>query len=454
MFQKNDLIELTIRDMGTDGEGIGNTDGFTFFVKDALPGDHIRAKVMKMKKTYGYAKMEEVLEPSRDRVEAVCPAARRCGGCALQEMAYPAQLRFKENLVRNDLMRIGGFPEDLIDTCLEPIIGAEDFFRYRNKMQFPVGYAKKADGGEYYAAGFYAARTHCLIPVTDCMLGFPENREIVSRILKWMEQEENLPYDEESGRGCIRHLLIRKGFRTGEILVCLVINEPIQGGEALRDMLFDIPGMTSVSLNFNQERTNVILGEKTVTLWGKPSVTEIIGEIRFEISPGSFFQVNPLQTEKLYGKALEYAGLTGNEIVWDLYCGTGTISLFLAKGAAKVYGVEIVPQAIEDARRNAAANGIRNAKFFVGKAEEKYLPGKPDVVVLDPPRKGCGEKLLKRMIELAPKRIVYVSCDPATLSRDLRILCGEDYELREAVPVDMFPMTRHVETCVLLSKTS
>ncbi len=454
MFQKNDLIELTIRDMGTNGEGIGTTDGFTFFVKDAVPGDRIRAKVLKLKKTYGYARMEEILEPSRDRVEAVCPVARQCGGCSLQEMAYSAQLRFKENLVRNDLIRIGGFREDLLDACMEPIIGAKDFFRYRNKMQFPIGCVKSKDGSLSYAAGFYAARTHSLIPVADCMLGFPENREITSRILKWMEQEENRPYDEESGRGCIRHLLIRKGFRTGEILVCLVINEPIQGGEALRDALFDIPGMTSVSLNFNQEKTNVILGEKTVTLWGKPSITEEIGGIRFEISPKSFFQVNPFQTEKLYSKALEYADLTGKETVWDLFCGTGTISLFLAKRAKTVYGVEIIPQAIEDARRNAAANGIENAEFFVGKAEEKFLPGKPDVVVLDPPRKGCEEKLLRRIMELAPKRIVYVSCDPATLSRDLRILCGEEYELREAAPVDMFPMTRHVETVALLSKLS
>lgn len=452
MFQKNQRITIEIEDMGVDGEGIGKIDGFTFFVKDTVPGDRVLAKIMKMKKTYGYAKLEEIIEASPDRVAAPCPVARQCGGCTLQEMSYPAQLRFKESIVRNDLRRIGGFKEELLREVLEPIVGMDEPFRYRNKMQFPVGYVKAQNGGEYLAAGFYAARTHSLIPITDCLLGAEENREIISRLLVWMEQEENRPYDEESGLGCIRHILIRKGFHTGEILVCLVVSEPIHGGEALRDALFDIPGMTSVSLNFNSERTNVILGEKTVTLWGKPTITDSIGDVRFEISPQSFFQVNPVQTEKLYGKALEFAALTGKETVWDLYCGIGTISLFLARRSAKVYGVEVVPQAIRDAKRNAAVNGIENAEFFVGKAEEKFLPGEPDVVVLDPPRKGCDAKLLRRILEIQPDRIVYVSCDPATLSRDLKLLCEEHYALRRAVPVDMFPETRHVETVVLMSR--
>lgn len=454
MLQKNDLIELHIRDLGKDGEGIGLFDGFTFFVKDSVPGDRISAKIMKMKKTYGYARLEEVLEPSKDRVLARCQKARQCGGCTLQELSYDAQLRFKEKLVKNDLIRIGGFEEELLETAMEPIIGAEEPFRYRNKMQFPVGYTVDKNGGEYLTAGFYARHTHSLIPAEDCLLGAEENRLIVSRLLTWMEREENRPYDEESGLGCIRHLLIRKGFHTGEILVCLVVNEPIQGGEALRDVLFDIPGMTSVSLNFNHEKTNVILGNKTVTLWGKPFISDEIGGIRFEISPRSFFQVNPAQTEKLYEKVLEYADLTGKETVWDLFCGIGTISLFLAKKAAKVYGVEVVPEAIADAKRNAKNNGIENAEFLVGKAEEKFLPGKPDVIVLDPPRKGCDGKLLRSILEIAPKRIVYVSCDPATLSRDLKFLCREDYALQEVAPVDLFPQTNHVETVVLLTRVN
>lgn len=454
MFQKNDEIELVIEDLSTDGEGIGKADGFTFFVKDTVPGDHITATVMKLKKTYGYAKLQEIKKASADRVEAQCPVAKQCGGCTLQEMSYPAQLRFKETLVRNALLRIAGFSEDQIDLIMQPIIGMEDSspFRYRNKALFPVGYTVGQDDQTHLTAGFYAARTHSLIPVDDCLLGIEENKEILERILVWMEAEENEPYDEESGEGCIRHIMIRKGFQTGEILVCLVINRPIQGGEALIDTLSKVPGLVGISLNFNQKKTNVIFGDRTFSFWGKPSVMDTIGDIKFEISAQSFFQVNPVQTERLYQKVLEYAALTGKEIVWDLFCGIGTISLFLAKQAKKVYGVEVVPQAVEDAKKNARINGIKNAVFYAGKAEEKYLSEKPDVIVIDPPRKGCELKLLYTICETAPKRIVYVSCDPATLARDLAFLCENGYRPEEVTPVDMFPMTRHVETVVLLGK--
>ncbi|MBQ6442166.1 MAG: 23S rRNA (uracil(1939)-C(5))-methyltransferase RlmD [Lachnospiraceae bacterium] len=453
MFQKNDKIELVIEDLSIDGEGIGKADGFTFFVKDTVPGDRITATVMKLKKTYGYAKLQEIKQASEDRVPAPCPVAKQCGGCVLQEMSYPAQLRFKQNLVRNALLRIAGFSEEQVNLILRPIIGMEETapFRYRNKALFPVGYTSGQDNQDRLTAGFYAARTHSLIPVEDCLLGIEENRIIVEKILAWMKAEENEPYDEESGEGCIRHIMIRKGFRTGEILVCLVINRPIQGGEALIETLSKVPGLVGISLNFNQKKTNVIFGDRTFSFWGKPSVLDKIGDVKFEISTQSFFQVNPVQTEKLYQKVLEYAALTGKETVWDLFCGIGTISLFLAKCAKKVYGVEVVPQAVEDAKKNASINGIKNAVFYAGKAEEKYLPEKPDVIVVDPPRKGCELKLLHTICENALKRIVYVSCDPATLARDLEYLCENGYRLEEATPIDMFPMTRHVETCVLLS---
>lgn len=461
MFQKNDRIELFIEDIGVNGEGIGKSDGFTFFIKDTVPGDRVAAKVVKVKKSYGYGKLIEVLSPSEDRVAARCPVARQCGGCTLQEMSYPAQLRFKERLVKNDLMRLGGFSEEVLREITAPIIGMEEPYRYRNKAQFPVGYVHDRDHRRMLTAGFFAARTHSLIPVEDCLLGIEENERILRYLLRWMEEEDNPPYDEATGMGCVRHVLIRKGFRTGEILVCLVVNEAIRGGDALQDMAKEIPGIKGIAINYNRERTNVILGKQTTLLWGQPRIRDKIGSVCFEISPESFFQVNPVQTEQLYNKALEYAGLTGCETVWDLYCGIGTISLFLAKRAKAVYGVEVVPQAVEDAKRNAMLNGMENTTFFSGRAEELMpklasdgtIP-QPDVIVVDPPRKGCDSTLLETMCEAAPQRIVYISCDPATLARDLRTLTDAGYELRAVTPVDMFPQTRHVETVCILSKLS
>ena len=450
-MKKDDLIEVTIEDLSEEGTGIGKFEGMTFFIKDAVIGDRVRAKIMKMKKNYGFARLMEVLTPSPDRVEPLCPVARQCGGCQIQAMSYEAQLAFKTRKVESNLKRIGKFEE----IPMESIIGMEDPFHYRNKAQFPFG--KNRDGK--IITGFYAGRTHSIIENTSCHLGKEVNEEILEKILAWMNAFHVEPYNEATGKGLMRHSLIRCGFRTGEIMVCLVINgRKIPGEEALVDSLKIIPGMTSISLNVNKEKTNVILGREVINLWGRPYIEDYIGEVKYQISPLSFFQVNPVQTERLYGKALEYAGLTGEETVWDLYCGIGTISLFLARKARKVYGVEIIPDAIEDARRNASLNGFTNTEFYVGKAEE-VLPEKyekegvrADVIVVDPPRKGCDETLLSTMVKMQPERIVYVSCDSATLARDLRYLCDNGYELKRVCPADMFPQTVHVETVVLLSR--
>ena len=450
-MQKDDLIRVTIEDLSSDGLGVGHSDGMAFFIKDTVIGDEVEAKIMKMKKTYGYARMTKLLVPSPDRIEACCPVARQCGGCQIQSMSYPAQLRFKENKVRNNLMRIGKFE----NPPMEPIIGMDTPFRYRNKAQFPIGYSR--DGRRI--AGFYAGRTHAIIECEDCLLGAEVNQEILETVLSHMEQFQIEPYEEQTGKGLLRHVMTRVGHSTGEIMVCLIVNgTKLPHEEALITALTRIPGMASITLNTNTEKTNVIMGRKQRLLWGRPYIEDTIGAVRFRISSLSFFQVNPLQTEKLYGKALEYAGLTGEETVWDLYCGIGTISLFLAQRAKKVCGVEIVPAAIEDARKNAALNGFTNAEFFVGKAEE-VLPEKyktegitADVIVVDPPRKGCEESVLTTMIQMQPKRIVYVSCDSATLARDLKYLCENGYTLQKCCPVDMFGNSVHVETVCLLSK--
>ena len=459
-YKKNDLLTVTIEDMGHDGEGIGKVDGYTVFVKDAVIGDTVSAKIMKAKKNYGYARLMEILEPSADRVEPLCPYARQCGGCQIQALSYEKQLEYKENKIRNNLMRIGGFSSE--ELPMEPIIGMDDPFHYRNKAQFPVGYDKEGN----LITGFYAGRTHSIISNRRCYLGVEINEKILDIVLKHMEQYQVTAYDENTGKGLVRHVLIRYGFQSKEIMVCLVVNgNHIPQAGKLVEELRKIDGMTSITLNVNRERTNVILGREIKLLWGPPYITDIIGNVKYQISPLSFYQVNPVQTEKLYGKALEFAGLTGNETVWDLYCGIGTISLFLAQKAKQVYGVEIVPAAIEDARRNAALNNICNAEFYVGKAEEvlpayyeEYAQNHPgenaraDVIVVDPPRKGCEESVLKTMVRMKPERIVYVSCDSATLARDLKWLCENGYEIRRVVGCDMFPETVHVETVCLLSK--
>ena len=449
-YRKNDIVTLKIEDCGIDGEGIGKADGFTVFVKDAVIGDTVRAKIMKAKKNYGYGRLEEIITPSPDRVEPKCQFARQCGGCQLQALSYEKQLEFKTSKVRGHLERIGGFT----DIPMEKILGMEQPFHYRNKAQFPVG--KSKDGR--IITGFYAGRTHSIIENRDCALGVTRNKEVLDRVIAHMEKFHIQPYDENTGKGLVRHVLIRYGFFTDEMMVCLIINgEKLPGEEALVKSLRQIPEAVSVMVNVNKKRNNVILGEKVRLLWGQPYITDKIGEISYQISPLSFFQVNPYQTGRLYGKALEYAQLSGNETVWDLYCGIGTISLFLAQKAKMVRGVEIIPAAIENAKENACLNGFDNTEFFVGKAEE-VLPEqfartgeRADVIVVDPPRKGCDETLLSTIIKMQPDRVVYVSCDSATLARDLKYLCERGYELKKVCPVDMFPNTVSVETVVLLS---
>lgn len=462
-MQKNDLVTVAIEDIGVGGEGIGKVDGYTLFIKDAIIGDVVEAKIVKAKKNYGYARLMNIVTPSENRVEKpACPMARRCGGCQIQEMKYGAQLAFKEGKVRGNLERIGEVPTELLDKVMQPIVGMEEPFHYRNKAQFPIGTDKEG----HIITGFYAGRTHSIIPNTDCALGVAVNQKILEIILHFMENNHISAYDEEKHKGLVRHVLIRYGFKTDEIMVCLVINgEKLPYAEKLVDKLCKIPGMTSITISVNKAKTNVIMGNEIKLLWGQTYITDYIGNVKYQISPLSFYQVNPVQTEKLYGLALDYADLNGNETVWDLYCGIGTISLFLAQKAKQVYGVEIVPQAIDDARNNAKINDITNAEFYVGKAEE-VLPeyyreyqeshggetAHADVIVVDPPRKGCEESLLQTIVDMQPEKVVYVSCDSATLARDVKFLRENGYELKKITPVDQFPNTVHIETVVLLSQ--
>jgi len=454
-WKKNDIFQVRIEDMSDTGEGIGKTDGFIWFVKDAVIGDVVEAKVMKTKKSYGFARLIQVLEPSACRVTPRCPSARQCGGCQLQAMSYEEQLRFKENKVRNNLSHIGG----LTEIPMEPIIGMDEPWRYRNKAQFPFG--KDKDGR--IITGFYAGRTHAIIEQEDCLLGVEENQPILDCIRGFMEEYHIAPYEEELHKGLVRHVLIRKGFATEELMVCLVLNgdvKKLKAPEVLVERLVKLfpSHMASISCSINREKTNVIMGKEIVNLYGPGYITDYIGNVCYRISPLSFYQVNPVQTQKLYGTALEYAGLTGEETVWDLYCGIGTISLFLAQKAKKVYGVEIIPQAIDDARANAKLNHFENVEFFVGKAEE-VLPEQyeknqvyADTIVVDPPRKGCDSVCLDTIVKMAPEKVVYVSCDSATLARDVKYLGERGYEVKRVKTVDMFPWSGHVETVVLLSK--
>lgn len=459
VINKNDEFELEIDDIGTEGEGIAHIDGYALFIKDAIPGDVVRVKVIKAKKNYGYGRLVEIVKPSKDRVQPVCPVARQCGGCQIQHLAYDAQLAYKENKIKNCLVRLGKFPKEQIDEIMEPLMGMEEPYHYRNKAQFPVGRNKEGE----LVTGFYASRTHSIIPATHCAIQDKRNEEILNAVLEFMKEFGIEPYDEGTHTGLVRHILTRVGYHTGEIMVCLVLNgKNLPHQDVFVERLAKIDGMKSISINVNREKTNVILGNKVKTLWGTDYIVDSIGTIQYQISPLSFYQVNPVQTQKLYQTALDYAGLTGNEIVWDLYCGIGTISLFLAKQAKMVYGVEIVPEAIADANRNKEFNQIKNVEFFVG-ASETVLPEKyresggkmsADVIVVDPPRKGCEVSLLQTILDMGPQRVVYVSCDPATLARDLRFLCDGGYELKKVRGCDMFGHSGHVETVVQLVRAN
>ena len=558
-YKKNDLVALEITDLTEEGQGVGKCDGLVFFVKGTVMGDVVEARILKVKKNYAYAKVEKLLQASPYRVTPLCPVAGKCGGCQLQHLSYEKELEWKEDRIAQSLIRIAGIPEEEVRGKGEGILGGKTE-RYRNKAQYPVQNRKElreeiALGGRAFeegkkapekeqesydslGIGFYGFHSHRIIEAEDCLINSAENPLILNCIKEWAREYKISGYDEETGKGLLRHIFLRKGFSTGEILLCLVLNgKSLPHGKELWEKLQRLPlrveagglqrgaevscrmdaeseadgrcgvdtereadihcgvdakseadihcGMDAqsradvhcgenrkvpgkivgLSMNINEGRGNAILGRETLCLYGKDSIEDKIGELSFSISVPSFYQVNPAQTEKIYGKALEYAALTGEETVWDCYCGIGTISLFLAQKAKQVYGLEIVPEAIENAKKNAEKNSLHNTEFYVGAAEEvlpkwveeqkregKDVENLVDVVSLDPPRKGCDEACLSAVLELSPKRIVYVSCDPGSLARDMKYLREGGYTLEKWVGIDNFSRTGHVETVALLQK--
>lgn len=449
---KNEHYKVEVHDIGSRGEGIGKIGDFTIFIEKALPGDIVEVRIVKVKSSFAYGKLIQIIEPSELRATPRCEVASSCGGCQLQHLHYDAQLEYKRKKVKDALIRIG----KIEDVEVLPTIGMDTPYEYRNKAQFPVG----SEDGKL-SIGFYASRSHRIIDTQECGIQHKSNTDIVATVRRFLEEFHIPTYDEKTYQGLVRHIVTKVGFKTNEIMVCIVINgEKLPHSQELVDRLKTIDGVKSIVLNHNTTKGNVILGPTITTLYGNSYIRDYIGDIQFEISPLSFFQVNPVQTEVLYKKALEYADLTGNEVVWDAYCGIGTISLFLAQKAKMVYGVEIIEEAINDAKRNANLNGIKNVEFFTGAAEEiipvKYEEDgiKADVIVVDPPRKGCDEKLLETIAKMEPKRIVYVSCDPGTLARDLGYLVQHGYKVIKVQPVDMFPQSVHVECVVLMCASS
>jgi 23S rRNA (uracil1939-C5)-methyltransferase len=447
--EKNRNYIVDITGLSSEGLGVARIEGFTVFVEGALPKEQAEIKIVKVLKNYAFGKLLRTLKTAACRIEPSCGVVKRCGGCQLQHMSYEAQLQYKTQQVKDALERIGG----LNGVAVHDTIGMEDPWRYRNKAQFPVG----MDGD--VMIGFYANRSHEIIDTPQCSIQDAVNDNVIQTVREFIKKYDISVYDENTGKGIIRHIVTRKGFKTGEVMVCIVINgDSLPCGKALVEMLrARTDGLKSVVVNINKKKTNVILGERNIVIFGEEAIYDYIGEFKFRISPLSFFQVNPVQTEVLYGKALEYADLKGDETVFDAYCGIGTISLFLSRKAKKVYGIEIVPQAINNAKENARLNGVKNVEFLVGESEivipELYRKGiKADVIVVDPPRKGCDEKLLEVITEMSPEKVVYVSCNPATLARDLKYLSERGYEVREVQPVDMFPQTSHVETVCLMSR--
>ena len=493
-LQKNDLITLEITDLTEEGQGVGKKDGLVFFVKDSVMGDKVEARILKVKKSYAYAKVEKLLEASPYRITPLCPVAGKCGGCQLQHLSYEKELSWKEDRIAQSLIRIAGLSPEEVESKKEGILGGV-LSRYRNKAQYPVqngkeigeektvsgrAFAERKKGSENeqesydsLRMGFYGFHSHRIIETEDCLINSAENPLILNCIKEWAREYKISGYEEETGKGLLRHIFLRKGFSTGEILLCLVLNgKNLPHGKELWEKLASVlvdksspSKIVGLCVNINEGRGNAILGRETLCLYGKDSIEDKIGELSFSISVPSFYQVNPVQTEKIYGKALEYAALTGEETVWDCYCGIGTISLFLAQKAKQVYGLEIVPEAIENAKKNAEKNGLHNTEFYVGAAEEvlpkwvqeqkregKDVGNLVDVVSLDPPRKGCDEACLSAVLELSPKRIVYVSCDPGSLARDMKYLREGGYTLEKWVGIDNFPRTGHVEMVALLSK--
>ncbi|MEK4198441.1 23S rRNA (uracil(1939)-C(5))-methyltransferase RlmD [Cytobacillus sp. FSL K6-0265] len=443
--KKNDYIDVTFEDLTHEGAGVAKVDGYPLFVPNALPGEKAQIKVLKTSKGYGFGKLIETYEESPYRVTAPCPIYKECGGCQLQHLSYEGQLLAKQKQVRDVLTRIG----KLENVTVHPTLGMSDPWRYRNKSQVPIG---EHEGG--LIGGFYQQRSHQIIDMKSCLIQQEKNDEVIQKVKDICNKNGVRAYDEQRHKGDLRHIMARYGLVTGDVMIVLVTKSKDLPNrkKIIADITENIKGVKSIVQNVNNKKTNVIMGDETRVLWGQEVIYDYIGDVRFAISARSFYQVNPEQTKVLYDKALEYAALTGKEEVIDAYCGIGTISLFLAQKAKSVFGVEIVPEAIEDAKRNAELNNITNANFAVGKAEEIipawYEKGhKADVLVVDPPRKGCDEALLQTIIDMKPKKVVYVSCNPGTLARDLRVLEDGGYRTVEVQPVDMFPQTTHVE-CV------
>jgi len=454
MVEKNKEYIFDIISQGYEGEGIAKIDNkYPIFIEGALKGEKVKVRIVKVNKNFAYGKLMEVLEVSEERVNPPCAIYKRCGGCKLQHASYKAQLDFKWDRVKDCVSKIGKLDPSIVKYPL----GMEEPWRYRNKVQLPIGLIN----GEV-KIGFFAPRSHDIIDMESCLIQDEIGDKVVKLTREWIEKFNIRPYNvdgEYDEKGIVRHIMIRRGFTTNEVMVVLVTNgENLPHKEEFVDLMVkNIPGIKSVIQNINSKKTNVILGLESKTLWGEDTISDYIGDFRFNISPLSFFQVNPTQTEVLYGKALEYANLTGNEEVFDAYCGTGTITLFLSKKAKKVYGVEIIPQAIDNAWINAKENKVENVEFFVGESEV-VIPDlinkgvKADVVVVDPPRKGCDKKLLDAITNIDAKKIVYVSCDSSTLGRDLKVLEENGYKTLEVQPVDMFPNTAHIENVALLIK--
>lgn len=449
-FEKNQLVDVLFEDITHEGAGVCKPEGMPIFVPGGLPGEKAQIKITKMQKTHGFGRLMKVLKPSPNRVEPKCEVYNQCGGCQLQHLSYDGQLEAKQKIVRDAMERIGKIPH----ATIHPVIGMEEPWSYRNKAQVPVG-----ESGNRLVVGFYGKRSHEIIDMKKCYIQMDDNDQAVQTVKDICQKHGLRAYNEEIHKGVLRHILVRSGKISGEIMVVLVtrLKEfPIKDA-IVADIVKAIPGLKSIVQNINPDRTNVILGKESNVLWGEEVIYDSIGDVKFAISANSFYQVNPIQTQVLYEKALEYAALTGEETVIDAYCGVGTISLFLAQNAKKVYGVEVVKEAIEDANKNAELNGISNVEFVVGEADQvmtKWIKEEihADVVVVDPPRKGCEPWLLSSIIEMAPSRVVYVSCNPATLARDLRILEDGGYRTVEIQPVDLFPQTGHVECVVLLIK--
>lgn len=448
-LKKNDFLNIEIIDIGTNGEGIGKIDNFTIFVENALPKEFVKIKILKLKKSYGYGKLIEILKPSPFRIEPPCQYYSKCGGCNIQHISYEEQLNIKTKKVKDNIERIG----NIFDFKINKAIGMETPFEYRNKASFPVNFKNEIN------IGFYANRTHNIIDIENCIINSPINKDILKSFKAFLKQNNVSIYNEETGKGLIRHIITRIAKKTNEILVCIVVNSnKFEYKKQLIKAFENIDNLDSIVINFNKNRNNVILGDKIETIFGKGYITDYIEDLKFNISPLSFYQVNPIQTEILYKTALDFANLKGNEIIFDAYCGIGTISLFLARKCKFVYGIEIVPDAILNAKENAKQNEIENIEFFIGKSEEiipKLILEEnivPDILFLDPPRKGCDTSLLECIVKNNIKKIVYISCDSATLARDLKYLNENGYNLEMLQPVDMFCMSMHIECVVYIKK--